>query len=73
MSANRCSKRPPEGVFESVIAKEDSDAELSHDGYREVSTEKDLEMEEGLEAMEVHGRLVLLAHVELRVESALCY
>ena len=36
-------------------------------------TEKDLEMERGLKAMEVHSRLVLLARVELRVESALCF
>lgn len=36
-------------------------------------TEKDLEMEQGLKAMEVHSRLVLLARVDRRVESALCF
>ncbi len=36
-------------------------------------TEKDLEMEGGLKAMEVHGRLVLLARVDRRVESVLCF
>lgn len=36
-------------------------------------TEKDLVMEGGLKAMEVHSRLVLLARVDRRVESALCF
>ena len=36
-------------------------------------TEKDLAMEGGLKAMEVHSRLVLLARVDRRVESALCF
>ena len=36
-------------------------------------TEKDLEMEQGLKALEVHKRLVVLARLDRRVESALCF
>ena len=43
------------------------------DAERCVLTEKDLAMEPGLKPMDVHGRLVLLAHVDRRVESALCF
>ena len=43
------------------------------DAERCVLTEKDLEMEPGLKPMDVHGRLVLLARVDRRVESALCF
>ncbi len=46
---------------------------VARSGERCLLTEKDLEMERGLKAMEVHSRLVLLARLERRVESALCF
>ena len=38
-----------------------------------VLTEKDLETKRGLKALEIHERLVVLARLDRRVESALCY
>jgi len=43
------------------------------DAARCVLTARDLETEPGLKPMDVHGRLVLLARVDRRVESALCF
>ena len=42
-------------------------------GEKCLLTEKDLEMEQGLKALEVHKRLVVLARLDRRVESALCF
>ena len=42
-------------------------------GEKCLLTEKDLEMERGLKALEIHERLVVLARLDLRVEAALCF
>ena len=42
-------------------------------GEKCLLTEKDLEMERGLKALEIHERLVVLACLDLRVEAALCF
>ncbi len=55
------------------MASPATDADAAADAERCVLTEKDLEMEPGLKPMDVHGRLVLLARVDRRVESALCF
>lgn len=42
-------------------------------GEKCVLTEKDLELERGLKALEIHDRLVALARLDRRVEAALCF
>jgi hypothetical protein len=42
-------------------------------GEKCLLTEKDLEMEQGLKALEVDKRLVVLARLDRRVEAALCF
>jgi len=42
-------------------------------GEKCLLTEKDLELERGLKALEIHDRLVVLARLDRRVESALCF
>ena len=42
-------------------------------GEKCLLTEKDLESKRGLKALEIHDRLVVLARLDLRVESALCF
>ena len=42
-------------------------------GEKCLLTEKDLEWERGLKALEIHDRLVVLTRLDRRVESALCF